>query len=58
MGHYLKRTKEKGIMLCVNKNNDFEHWADVDFVGGWNLKESSRVKSALSRLGFIIKGVN
>jgi len=55
IGRYLKRTRDKGLIFSPNKNNGFEDWADADFAGGWNLKDSGCMRSVLSRSGFIIK---
>ena len=55
IGRYLKCTSDKGIIFNPNESLGFEDWADADFVGGWNLKDSSSMRSALSRSGFVIK---
>ena len=55
IGRYLKRTRDKGLIFSPNKDNGFEDWADADFAGGWNLKDSGCLRSVLSRSGFIIK---
>ena len=55
IGRYLKRTRNKGLIFSPNKNNGFEDWADADFAGAWNIKDSGSSRSVLSRTGFIIK---
>jgi len=55
ISRYLKRTKDKGLVFSPNRNNGFEDWADTDFTGAWNLKDSKCLHSVLSRSGFIIK---
>ena len=55
IGRHLKRTKDKGIIFIPNDSLGFEDWADADFAGGWNLKDSGSLRSVLSRTGFIIK---
>ena len=55
IGRHLRRTKEKGIIFNPNKSLGFEDWADADFAGGWNLRDSGSMKSVLSRSGFVIK---
>ena len=55
ISRYLKRTKDKGLVFSPNRNNGFEDWADTDFTGTWNLKDSKCLHSVLSRSGFIIK---
>ena len=55
IGRHLKRAKDKGVNFSPNTYNSFEDWADTDFAGAWNLKDSSCLCSALSRCGFIIK---
>ena len=55
IGRCLKRTRDKGLIFSPNKNNGFEDWADADFAGDWNLKDSGCLHSTLSRSGFIVK---
>ena len=55
IGRCLNRSKDKGIIFAPNINNGFEDWADADFAGCWNLRDSNCVRSVLSRSGFVIK---
>jgi len=55
IGRYLKRTRDKGLTFTPNSMNGFEDWADADFAGAWNLKESRCLRSVLSRSGYVIK---
>ena len=54
----LKRTKDKGLIFTPNSLNGFEDWADSNFAGAWNLKESNCLQSVLSRSGYITKFVS
>ena len=54
MGHYLKATADKGIMLCPN-DHSFDCFADADFAGNW-VKEGAEWDADTARLrtGFVI----
>ena len=52
---YLKRTRDKGIIVHVDKSKGIECFVDADFAGGYHKDEPSNPRDCLSRTGFIIK---
>ena len=39
IGKYLTETKDKGIILKVDRTLGLEYFVDTDFAGGWNRAE-------------------
>ena len=52
---YLKRTKDKGLKLKVDKKKGIECYVDADFAGGYNKNTSKNPRDLLSRTGYILK---
>ena len=55
---YLKRTKDKGLMMTIDKSKGIECFVDADFAGGFNKEKSTNPRDCLSRTGFIVKYAN
>ncbi len=55
LGHYLLGTKTRGIRYKIDCSNGLECYVDVDFVGGWDLKDPHFASNLMSRMSFIIK---
>ncbi len=52
---YLKRTREKGLILNVHKSRGIERYVDAHFAGGYCREESTNPRDCLSRTGYVIK---
>ena len=52
---YLKRTKEKGLKLKVDKKRGIECFVDADFAGGYDKTNSKNPRDLLSRTGYVLK---
>lgn len=52
---YLKRTRDKGIIMQVDKSKGIECFVDADFAGGYQKENTSNPRDCLSRTGYIIK---
>ena len=55
IGRYLKLTRDKGIILKVNRNLGLECYVDADFAGGWNRNDADDASTVLSRTGYVIR---
>ena len=55
---YLKTTKDKGLLLNVDKTKGIECFVDADFAGGYNKDDPLNPRDCLSRTGFVIKFAN
>jgi hypothetical protein len=51
---YLKRTKDKGLSMEVDKDKGFECYVDANFAGDY-VKHSTNPRDCLSRTGFVVK---
>ena len=58
IGHYLNKTKGKGLFFTPNGPNGIECYADADFSGEWCREDADQVGSVLLRTGYIIKFAN
>jgi len=52
---YLKRTRDKGLILHVDKSKGIECYVDADFAGGYRKEDPSNPRDCLSRTGYVIK---
>jgi hypothetical protein len=52
---YLKRTRDKGMILHVDKSKGIECFVDSDFAGGYHKEDPTNPRDCLSRTGYIIK---
>ena len=52
---YLKRTKEKGLKLKMNKKKGIECYVDADFAGGYDKNNPKNPRDLLSRTGYVLK---
>lgn len=55
LGRYLKGTRDKGLIITPDPNQDLMVYVDADFAGNWDPKESDKRDTARSRHGYIIK---
>ena len=55
---YLKRTRDEGLVLNVDKNKGIQCYVDADFAGAYNKADPMHARDCLSRTGFIIKYAN
>jgi histone deacetylase 1/2 len=55
---YLKRTKDKGLILSMNASKGLECYVDADFAGGYRKEDTSNPRDLLSRCGYVIKYAN
>lgn len=55
---YLKRTKDQGLILHVDKTKGLQCYVDADFAGTFNKQDPSNPKDCRSRTGFVIKFAN
>ncbi len=55
---YLKRTKDQGLILHVDKNKGLECFVDADFAGSFKKENPTNPKDCLSRTGFVVKFAN
>ena len=55
IGRYLLSTRDKGLIICPNKQWLFECWVDADFAGNWR-REDARIDpmTSKSRSGWIV----
>ena len=51
---YLKTTKDKGLIVKLDKTKGIVCHVDADFAGNWDLVEGDNPESVLSRTGFVI----
>ena len=54
IGRYLKKTRDKGLILRPDLSQEFTVYADADFAGNWNRIESADADTARSRTAYII----
>lgn len=54
VGRYLKATRDKGLIIELNKCFDLEVYADADFAGLWNVENTDDAVNVRSRTGYII----
>jgi len=52
---YLKRTKDEGMILDIDKSKGFECYVDADFAGGYRKEDTSNPRDCLSRTGYVVK---
>lgn len=52
---YLKRTREQGLIMHVDKAKGLECYVDADFAGGFNKEKPTNPRDCLSRTGYIVK---
>jgi len=52
---YLKRTRDKGIIMQVDHSKGIECFVDADFAGGYQKDNPTNPRDCLSRTGYIIK---
>jgi hypothetical protein len=52
---YLKRTKDQGMIMHVDKSKGIECFVDADFAGGYRKEDPTNPRDCLSRTGYIIK---
>ena len=52
---YLKRTRDRGMIMHVDKSKGIECFVDADFAGGYRKEDSTNARDCLSRTGYIIK---
>lgn len=52
---YLKRTRDKGLTLSVDKGRGLECYVDSDFAGGFNRTTPNHPNDCKSRTGYVIK---
>ena len=52
---YLKRTKDKGLILSVDKTKGIECFVDADFAGGMTQGNTTNPRDCLSRTGYVVK---
>ena len=53
IGKHLKRTKDKGIIYDFYAAKGIEVFVDADFSGTWNMSDSDKMTSDLSRTGHV-----
>ena len=51
---YLKRTKDKGLILQVDKSKGIKYFIDADFAGSYLKNKETNPRDCLSRTGFVI----
>jgi hypothetical protein len=52
---YLKRTKDEGLIMQVDKTKGIECFVDADFAGGFQKGNAKNPRDCLSRTGYVIK---
>ena len=56
IGHYLKGTRDKGLILKPDKLSSFECWVDSDFAGNWKPQDARHDSmTSKSRAGWVIQ---
>ena len=56
IGHYLLATKDKGLLIRLNKQKFFECWVDADFSSNWRQRDAHNdPMTAKSRSGWIVR---
>ena len=56
IGHYLLKTRNKGLLIRPKQQESFECWVDADFSDNWDKRiAASDPNTAKSRSGFVIK---
>ena len=58
IGHYLNKTKDKGLVFTPGRWNGIEYYVNADFSGAWCREDEDQVWPVLSRSGYIIKLAN
>ena len=58
IAHYLKKTKDKGLVLKTDVSNGLEFYSSADFAGAWCREDADQVGSVISRTRYIIKFTN
>lgn len=58
VGRYLKRIKDKGVIFAFDATKGIEVYVDADCARTWNISDSNKMMSALSRTGCAIKIAN
>lgn len=51
---YLKKTRDKGIIMTPNKDKGIQCYVDADFAGGFSSETSEDPVSVFSRTGYVI----
>jgi hypothetical protein len=51
---YLKKTRDKGIIMTPNKEKGIQCYVDADFAGGFSAETSEDPVSVFSRTGYVI----
>ena len=54
LGRYLKETRDKGTILCPNKDKNLEVYVDADFAGNFDREDTQDRDTARSRHGYIL----
>ena len=54
LGRYLKKTKNKGLILRPDETKDLEVYVDADFAGNWDTEDTDDVDTACSQHGFVV----
>ena len=52
---YLKKTKQEGLSLNVNKKKGLECYVDADFAEGYSKGSKLNPRDCLSRTSYVIK---
>eukprot|EP00980_Cylindrotheca_fusiformis_P023216 scaffold10228_cov101-Cylindrotheca_fusiformis.AAC.1 len=52
---YLKKTKDQGLIMEIDKSKGIECFVDADFAGGYRKEDTTNPRDCLSRTGFIVK---
>ena len=55
IGRYLLATRDKGLVICPNKDWHFDCWVDADFAGNWRQEDAHMdPMTSKSRSGWIV----
>ena len=58
IGHYLLSWRDKGLIICPNRQWHFDCWVDADFAGNWHQKDAHiDPMTSKSRSGWIVRFV-
>ena len=55
IGKYLLKTKDKGIIMKVDRSLGLECFVDADFAGGWNRNYCEDASNVMSRTVYVIR---
>ena len=53
IGPFLVDNTDRGVIYTIYKTRGIEFYVDADFVGGWDLADSSNAENFLLRTGFL-----